>query len=79
LTRSAPASAQPLITSELLGYGRDPLLPVQDAVTADCEVIVPIDARTCGFWLKAVFGAPTTIQLTDRAEALHRHTMSRLS
>ena len=51
---------QPLITSELLGYGRDPLAPIKDAVTADGDVVVPIDADAFGFWLKAAFGEPTT-------------------
>ncbi len=51
---------QPLLNSELLGYGRDPLAPIKDAVTADGDVIVPIDAEAFGFWLKATFGAPTT-------------------
>jgi len=51
---------QPLLDSELLGYGRDPLPPVKDAVTSDGDVVVPIDAEAFGFWLKAAFGAPTT-------------------
>ena len=51
-------SEQPLISSELLGYGRDPLAPIKDAVTADGDVVVPIDAEAFGFWLKAAFGAP---------------------
>ena len=51
---------QPLINSELLGYGRDPLAPLKDAVTVDGDVVVPIDARAFGFWLKAAFGQPTT-------------------
>ena len=51
---------QPLLTSELLGYGRDPLAPIKDAVTADGDVVVPIDAEAFGFWLKAAFGEPTT-------------------
>jgi hypothetical protein len=50
---------QPLLNSELLGYGRDPLAPIKDAVTADGDVVVPIDARAFGFWLKAAFGSPT--------------------
>ena len=32
---------QPLLNSELLGYGRDPLAPIKDAVTADGDVVVP--------------------------------------
>lgn len=53
-------SEQPLQTSELLGYGRDPQAPVKDAVTADGNIVVPIDAESFGFWLKGAFGAPLT-------------------
>ena len=53
-------SEQPLLSSELLGYGRDPRAPIKDAVTADGDVVVPIDAEAFGFWLKAAFGEPTT-------------------
>ena len=53
-------SEQPLLNSELLGYGRDPLAPIKDAVTADGDVVVPIDAEAFGFWLKAAFGEPAT-------------------
>jgi hypothetical protein len=62
---------QPLLNSELLGYGRDPLAPVKDAVTADGDVVVPIDAQAFGFWLKAAFGAPTT---TGTAPGPFTHT-----
>ncbi len=51
---------QPLFNSELLGYGRDPLAPIKDAVTADGDVVVPLDAEAFGFWLKAAFGDPAT-------------------
>jgi hypothetical protein len=51
---------QPLLNSELLGYGRDPLPPIKDAVTADGNMVVPIDAQGFGLWLKAAFGTPTT-------------------
>ena len=51
---------QPLLNSEILGYGQDPLAPIKDAVTADCDVVVPLDAEASGFWLKAAFGAPTS-------------------
>lgn len=60
---------QPLLTSELLGYGRDPQAPIKDAVTADGDVVIPIDAEAFGFWLKAAFGAPTT----TGAEAPYTH------
>jgi hypothetical protein len=51
---------QPLISSELLGYGRDPLAPIKDAVTVDGEVVVPIDTAAFGFWLTAAFGTLIT-------------------
>jgi hypothetical protein len=60
---------QPLLESELLGYGRDPLAPIKDALTSDGDVVVPIDARGFGHWLKATFGDPTT----TGAEAPYTH------
>lgn len=57
---STLGSEQPLLASELLGYGRDPLAPVRDAITVDGDVVVPIDARFFGIWLRALFGNPTT-------------------
>jgi len=57
---------QPLLASELLGYGRDPLAPTKDAVTADGNIVIPIDAASIGFWLKAAFGAPTTAGTTTK-------------
>ena len=57
---------QPLLNSELLGYGRDPLAPIKDAVTADGDVVVPLDAEAFGFWLKAAFGAPVTSGTTPK-------------
>lgn len=53
-------SDQPLLGSELLGYGRDPLPPILDAITADGDVVIPIDAEAFGYWLKGCFGDPIT-------------------
>jgi hypothetical protein len=57
---STLGSEQPLLESELLGYGRDPLPPLLDGITADGEIVVPIDVRAWGIWLRAAFGAPVT-------------------
>ena len=62
--RSNLGSEQPLLNSELLGYGRDPLAPVKDAISTNGDLVVPIDARFLGVWLKALFGAPTTTGAT---------------
>lgn len=57
---STLGSERPLLGSELLGYGRDPLPPVPDVETADGDIVVPIDLRAWGVWLKGAFGAPST-------------------
>jgi hypothetical protein len=51
-------ASRPLLENELLGFGRDPQPPVLDAVTAEGEVVVPIDVENWGVWLKAAFGQP---------------------
>ena len=64
--RSTLGTEQPLLNSELLGYGRDPLPPVLDAITSDGNLVVPIDTEAFGFWLKGTFGAPTTTGTTPK-------------
>lgn len=60
LASTSLGAQQELLASELLGYGRDPLAPVLDALTADGDVVVPIDAQAFGYWLKGAFGGPAT-------------------
>lgn len=57
---------QPLIENELIGFGRDPLAPIKDAVTVDGMISVPIDVENIGVWLKAALGAPTTTGTTPK-------------
>lgn len=59
-------SAQPLIDSELVGYGRDPLPPIKDAIAVDGNAVVPIDVDGIGYWLKLLLGAPTTTGTTPK-------------
>ncbi len=63
---------QGLLESELLGYGRDPAAPLLDAISCDGDVDVPIDTQAMGFWLKGVFGAPTT----TGSSGAYTHTFS---
>jgi hypothetical protein len=51
---------QGLIQSDLLGYGRESLPPTKDVINNDGDVVVPIDLRNFGNWLKLFMGAPTT-------------------
>lgn len=57
---------QELLPSELLGYGRDPAAPLRDALNADGEIVIPMDVEALGFWLKALFGQPTTTGTTPK-------------
>jgi hypothetical protein len=57
---SALGSEQNLIASDLLGQGRDPAQPMRDVINVEGDVVVPVDLRNFGHWLKAMLGAPMT-------------------
>ncbi|ALK09003.1 phage tail tube protein [Blastochloris viridis] len=59
---AALGEQQNLIESDLLGYGREPQPPARDVINNDGDVVVPLDLRNFGTWLKLVFGNPTTTQ-----------------
>ena len=61
---SALGDEQNLIASDLLGYGREPLPPSRDVVNNDGDVVVPVDLRNFGNWLKLLMGAPTSVDNT---------------
>lgn len=53
-------SEQGLISSNVLGLGRDPTTPFQDVISVEGDLSVPVDLRNIGIWLKSIFGFPTT-------------------
>ncbi|MBM3928823.1 MAG: hypothetical protein FJ335_10245, partial [Sphingomonadales bacterium] len=57
---SALGEEQPLIEDDQLGFGREGLDPTYDAITNDGDLVVPVDTRAIGFWLRALFGPPAT-------------------
>ena len=51
---------QPVNQDDLLGHGRNPAMPFRDAVTTDGQIVVPVEVRDFGLWLKALLGDPDT-------------------
>lgn len=58
--RSTLGAEQGLIEDDLLGNGREKFDPSLDVVTNDGQVVVPVDLRNFGFWLKLLLGVPVT-------------------
>lgn len=53
-------SEQGLIESDLLGQGRDPAEPSRDVINVDGDIVVPVELRAFGRWLRLLLGDPTT-------------------
>lgn len=49
---------RPLIPSDLLGQGREMQDPTPDVATNDGDIVVPVDLRNFGRWLRLAFGDP---------------------
>lgn len=64
---------RPLIASDLLGLGREPQDPIADVATNTGDIVVPVDVRNIGHWLKLAFGNPTSAAGTGSEEV---HTFS---
>ena len=58
--RSTLGPEQGLIEDDLLGNGRESYDPVKDVVVNDGQVVVPVDLRNFGWWLKLLLGNPAT-------------------
>lgn len=64
---------QPLIEDDQLGFGREGLDPTYDVISADGDIVVPVNTRGIGFWLRQLMGAPVT---TGPTSSLYTHTFT---
>jgi hypothetical protein len=53
------SAEQNLISSDLLGQGREPRAPFRDVINDTGNLVVPIEGRDFGRWLQLLFGNPT--------------------
>ncbi len=51
---------QNLLSSELLGQGREPRAPFRDVINDEGNFVVPVEARDFGRWLQLLMGNPTS-------------------
>ncbi len=58
-------SEQGLIDDPVLGQGRDPLAPLQDVISDEGDLVVPVDPRYLGLWLTGLLGDPATTDNLD--------------
>lgn len=73
MVSSALGEEQPLIEDDQLGFGREGLDPTYDVITNAGDIVVPVDRRGFGFWLRQTFGAPVT---TGPTLGKYTHTFS---
>jgi hypothetical protein len=62
-------SEQGLIANDLIGLGRDPSAPIRDVIKVEGDIVIPIDLRNIGMWLKALLGSPVSL-----GDTVHTHT-----
>ena len=71
---SALGEESGLIQSDLLGQGREPYDPTPDVSSNDGDVVVPVDVRRFGQWLKLFMGPAATSAGTGGAPNSHVFT-----
>ena len=54
------SAEQGLISSDLLGQGREPRAPFRDVINDEGNMVVPVEGRDFGRWLQFLMGNPTS-------------------
>lgn len=72
------SSEQGLVSSELLGNGREPGTPFRDVIKDEGNIVVPIEARDFGRWLQFLLGDPVTkvVESKDDKQKIYTHTFT---
>lgn len=70
---NALGEERPLIEDDQLGFGREGLDPTYDVATNDGDIVVPMDTRAFGFWLKALLGQPVDTAGTVAGTFVHTY------
>ncbi len=55
------SAEQGLLSSELLGQGREPRAPFRDVINDEGNIVVPVEGRDFGRWLQLLMGNPATL------------------
>ena len=68
---------QNLLSSELLGQGREPRAPFRDVINDEGNIVVPVEGRDFGRWLQLLLGNPvSTGDITFTANPSASHTIT---
>ncbi len=70
---SSLGGEKPLGYDPILGQGRDAQDPYYDALSVNGDIVVPVDLRAIGFWLKGLLGAADT---TDNMDGTYTHVFT---
>jgi hypothetical protein len=55
------SAEQNLLSSDLLGQGREPRAPFRDVINDEGNFVVPVEGRDFGRWLQLLLGNPTSV------------------
>jgi hypothetical protein len=78
------SAEQNLISSDLLGQGREPRAPFRDVINDEGNLVIPVEGRDFGRWLQLLLGNPTSagvaatgdITFTANPSATHTITIN---
>ena len=78
------SAEQNLLSSDLLGQGREPRAPFRDVINDEGNLVVPVEGRDFGRWLQLLLGNPVSagvaatgdITFTANPSATHTITIN---